>query len=130
MIDESGLNKLAMRSDKPQAHAFQDWVTREVIPSIRKTDGYSVAAARNELRLRQYRLRGFRQRAWAQDEKRTENRSSPNLNQGWPAHSWLCAPSSLNRLSKPEYLAFRHRATGVALPALCKNGSYSMARRR
>jgi prophage antirepressor-like protein len=29
-----------MRSDKPQAVAFQDWVTREVLPSIRKTGGY------------------------------------------------------------------------------------------
>lgn len=26
-----------MRSDKPEAKAFQDWVTREVLPSIRKT---------------------------------------------------------------------------------------------
>lgn len=40
LITESGLYKLIMRSDKPEARAFQDWVTREVLPSIRKTGGY------------------------------------------------------------------------------------------
>lgn len=40
VISESGLYKLVMRSDKPQAKAFQDWVTREVLPSIRKTGAY------------------------------------------------------------------------------------------
>jgi len=40
VISESGLYKLIMRSDKPQAKAFQDWVTREVLPSIRKDGAY------------------------------------------------------------------------------------------
>jgi len=40
VISESGLYRLLMRADKPEAKAFQDWVTREVIPSIRKTGGY------------------------------------------------------------------------------------------
>jgi prophage antirepressor-like protein len=35
-ISESGLYKLIMRSDKPEARAFQDWVTRDVLPAIRK----------------------------------------------------------------------------------------------
>ena len=39
-ITESGLYKLIMRSDKPEAREFQDWVTREVLPAIRKTGGY------------------------------------------------------------------------------------------
>lgn len=42
VISESGLYKITMGSDKPQAKAFQDWVTKEVLPSIRKT-GYSPA---------------------------------------------------------------------------------------
>ncbi|MCE6960248.1 hypothetical protein LAZ40_14575 [Cereibacter sphaeroides] len=37
---ESGLYKLAGRSDKPQAAALQHWVTREVLSSIRKTGSY------------------------------------------------------------------------------------------
>lgn len=36
IISESGLYKLILRSDKPEARAFQDWVTREVLPSIRR----------------------------------------------------------------------------------------------
>nr|WP_319531356.1 BRO family protein [uncultured Cohaesibacter sp.] len=39
-LSESGLYKLVMRSDKPQAKAFQDWVTRDVLPAIRKNGGY------------------------------------------------------------------------------------------
>lgn len=41
-IDESGLYKLIMRSNKEEAERFQDWVTEEVIPSIRKTGSYSI----------------------------------------------------------------------------------------
>ena len=40
LVNESGLYKMVMRSDKPQARQFQDWVTREVLPAIRKTGGY------------------------------------------------------------------------------------------
>ncbi|PDT48604.1 BRO family protein [Sinorhizobium fredii] len=36
----STLYKLIMRSDKPEARAFQDWVTRTVLSAIRKDGGY------------------------------------------------------------------------------------------
>lgn len=39
-ISESGLCKLVMRSDKPEAKDFQNWVTRVVVPAIRKDGGY------------------------------------------------------------------------------------------
>ncbi|UJX45777.1 BRO family protein [Xanthobacter sp. YC-JY1] len=39
-VSESGLYKLIMRSDKPEARAFQDWVTRVVLPAIRKDGAY------------------------------------------------------------------------------------------
>ncbi|MEA5163385.1 BRO family protein [Cereibacter johrii] len=42
LISESGLYKLSMRSDRPEAKVFQDWVTREVLPSIRKTGTYTM----------------------------------------------------------------------------------------
>lgn len=42
LISESGFYKVAMRSDKPEARKFQDWVTREVLPSIRKTGTYTM----------------------------------------------------------------------------------------
>jgi len=40
IISESGLYKLIMRSNKPQAKSFQDWVTKIVLPAIRKDGGY------------------------------------------------------------------------------------------
>ena len=39
-ISEQNLYRLVMRSDKPQAEPFQDWVCGEVLPQIRRTGGY------------------------------------------------------------------------------------------
>ena len=39
-INEQNLYLLIMRSDKPQAEPFQNWVCGEVLPAIRKTGGY------------------------------------------------------------------------------------------
>lgn len=41
LINESGLYSVILRSDKPEAKPFKKWVTSEVLPSIRKTGGYS-----------------------------------------------------------------------------------------
>lgn len=42
IISESGLYTLIIRSNKPNARKFRKWVTSEVLPSIRKTGGYSL----------------------------------------------------------------------------------------
>ena len=39
-LTESGVYKLIFKSRKENAERFQDWVTDEVLPSIRKTGGY------------------------------------------------------------------------------------------
>lgn len=39
-VNEKNLYKVIMRSDKPQAEPFQDWVCGEVLPSIRKHGAY------------------------------------------------------------------------------------------
>ncbi|MFY0597288.1 MAG: hypothetical protein JXQ85_12730 [Cognatishimia sp.] len=39
-VSESGLYKLIMRSNKPEAAQFQDWVTKVVLPAIRKDGAY------------------------------------------------------------------------------------------
>lgn len=44
-VSEPGFYKLVMRSRKPEAKAFQRWVTHEVLPSIRRTGGYMAARA-------------------------------------------------------------------------------------
>ena len=40
IIDEAGVYSLVMRSKLPKAEQFQEWVTSEVLPAIRKTGGY------------------------------------------------------------------------------------------
>ncbi|WP_059104282.1 phage antirepressor [Shouchella shacheensis] len=40
IINEAGLYKLTFRSNKPEAERFTDWVTEEVLPSIRKHGAY------------------------------------------------------------------------------------------
>lgn len=44
IVNESGLYRLVLRSRKPEAIAFSDWVTGEVLPSIRKTGSYGKPA--------------------------------------------------------------------------------------
>jgi len=39
-LTESGVYKLMFKSRKPEAEKFQDWVTDEVLPAIRKTGKY------------------------------------------------------------------------------------------
>ncbi|MGY0832298.1 BRO-N domain-containing protein [Azospirillum argentinense] len=38
-VSESGVYKLVMRSDRPEARKFRDWVSRDVLPSLRKNGG-------------------------------------------------------------------------------------------
>ena len=45
IVSEPGFYKLVMKSRKPEAKAFQRWVTHEVLPSIRKQGGYMTARA-------------------------------------------------------------------------------------
>lgn len=48
MITEPQLYFMLMRSDKPKARDFRQWVINEVLPSIRKEGSYSVGAS-NEM---------------------------------------------------------------------------------
>lgn len=47
-VDEPGLYRLVLRSDKPEAEPFMEWVTNEVLPAIRKTGAYVKDAKRPE----------------------------------------------------------------------------------
>lgn len=49
-LTESGVYKLIFKSRKAEAERFQDWVTDEVLPSIRKTGGYQLPQMSKELR--------------------------------------------------------------------------------
>lgn len=45
-INESGLYTIIMRSSKPEALKFRQWVTGEVLPSLRKTGRYEMSGER------------------------------------------------------------------------------------
>lgn len=49
IINESGLYSLILSSKLPAAKRFKRWVTNEVLPAIRKTGEYRVAATRDEV---------------------------------------------------------------------------------
>lgn len=44
-LTEAGVYRLIFKSRKPQAEAFQAWVTDEVLPQIRRTGSYGVSPA-------------------------------------------------------------------------------------
>lgn len=72
VINEPGLYRLILRSDKPDAERFQDWITEEVLPSIRKTGGYSLA---DPVAKEAKRLKSDRGRAIARLENKKRNKS-------------------------------------------------------
>ncbi len=47
-LTESGVYKLIFKSQKKEAEKFQDWVTDEVLPSIRKTGSYNTKNEKSE----------------------------------------------------------------------------------
>lgn len=48
IINEPGLYKVVLRSDKPEAKKFVKWITHEVLPSIRKHGAYITLEAIQE----------------------------------------------------------------------------------
>lgn len=46
LVNESGIYKLVMRSNKPVAKGFQHWVTSVVLPAIRKDGAFPVTPSR------------------------------------------------------------------------------------
>jgi prophage antirepressor-like protein len=48
-VTESGMYRLVMRSDRPEAEPFQDWVTSEVLPAIRRRGMYALPAVVKEM---------------------------------------------------------------------------------
>lgn len=46
IVNETGLYRIVLRSDKPEAKEFQRWVTHDVLPSIRMHGGYMLGQER------------------------------------------------------------------------------------
>ena len=51
-IADTGVYELAFKSKLPTAKAFKRWVFKEVLPSIRKTGGYELEAAKKQIAIK------------------------------------------------------------------------------
>lgn len=73
-VSEPGLYRLILRSDKPEAEPFMEWVTAEVIPSIRKTGSFLLPGYASITKDELYTLQGevidlYRKNAALMEEK-------------------------------------------------------------
>ena len=74
LINESGLYSLILSSKLPNAKRFKRWVTSEVLPSIRKTGGYTLPDFMNPIEAA---------RAWA-DECEAKQKALAQVNEMKP----------------------------------------------
>lgn len=75
-VSESGLYSVIFMSRKEEALAFQDWVTRDVLPAIRKTGSYGAPAALSFEEMTAHVIDGLRQKI-ADAEARAQQLESP-----------------------------------------------------
>jgi prophage antirepressor-like protein len=69
-VSESGMYALVLRSRKSEAQAFRKWITSEVLPSIRKTGGYSaIAQPSNTVALPQNYIEALKALVAAEEQK-------------------------------------------------------------
>lgn len=103
LVSESGLYKLVMRSDKPQARLFQDWVTRDVLPAIRKDGAYIMGeekVASGELSEEEFVLKAISILQKKVDRLKEENKQLTVENK--------VMSDELNILTVDEYRALSH----------------------
>ena len=70
-IPESDIYRLVMRSKLPSAEIFQDWVVKEVLPSIRKTGSYQRELSLEEMTLKV--IYGYQDKVKVLEEKIKED---------------------------------------------------------
>jgi len=78
-ITEPGLYRLIMRSNVPAAEPFQEWVTADVLPTLRKTGSYGAVRELSRRELAEY---------WARAEKELEASQAKVAELTPAAHSW------------------------------------------
>lgn len=74
-ITEPNLYKVIMRSNKPNAEPFQDWVCGEVLPQIRKTGGYIPISAEDDEKTIMAKALQIMQRTLEQKDRLIEAKS-------------------------------------------------------
>lgn len=123
-VNEQNLYRIIMRSDKPQAEPFQDWVCEDVLPSIRKTGQYqsTVSLSPSELILKLAQINVENERKVKELEEKTEalqselnevkQRTTTDLHQ-----STIVAYVTRNKISLD---VTRYGAMGRKASSICK----------
>ena len=78
LISEAGLYTLILKSTLPAAEKFQDWVTEEVLPSLRKTGSYTMPGNDDAKTVNIY-FGGFGNMSEDSSEKWLKEKSGENL---------------------------------------------------
>jgi prophage antirepressor-like protein len=73
-VNEAGLYKLIMRSNKPIAEKFQEWVCEDVLPSIRKKGEFILEEYKKQLEEKSKELEVQKQQVKEQDKKIVEQK--------------------------------------------------------
>lgn len=81
IINEDGLYDVVLESRKPEAREFRKWVTRDVIPSIRKTGSYSVTGYTPSQQLQAIFMLDGRQQEIESRMERLENNTTIDYGQ-------------------------------------------------
>lgn len=96
-INESGLYNVILRSDKPEAKPFRRWVTREVLPTIRKTGTYTTSQDPTKAALAEAKLNNSRARVSSMWLKIADKVAVP-------AYKGICAHYASKALAGREVL--------------------------
>lgn len=64
-VNEDGLYDVILDSRKPEARAFRKWITKDVLPTIRKTGKYDPSEKKNEISIPDFEDPAASARAWA-----------------------------------------------------------------
>lgn len=106
LVSESGLYKLVMRSDKPQARLFQDWVTRDVLPAIRKDGAYIMGeekVASGELSEEEFVLKAISILQKKVDRLKEENKQLTIENEAMSEELNILTVDEYRALSPPDH---------------------------
>jgi len=122
LISEGGMYRLLMRSRRPEAAVFQAWVADEVLPTIRRTGGYSLNSKAVEVP--QDYVAALRAHADAVERQQTLEREAHVLKASLQAHDELKA--AVTRIMG----AGDTLTVGEAAQALCRDPRIHTGERR
>jgi|HubBroStandDraft_1064217.scaffolds.fasta_scaffold00088_51 prophage antirepressor-like protein len=101
VVNESGLYYLIVTSRKPQAKKFRRWVTREVLPSIRRTGSYDASRPNSSF------------------AKIARNEAVTAVLPGWGRYTVIVGPDGTHRSARMEYRSLIEDDDVVTLELLC-----------